>query len=149
MNEDHESTDLSLSVEDLLVIQNIESSFSSIFQNKCNGFTNLIDFSNRTSKLISCLQFNNEIAHRLIKFCRSINGFEDLDADDRFIMIKYNLLPLFCISTCHRPKQTTGSLSDQEEEEEAKREIYILCNRSNYLYELVLNMGVAFSEICS
>jgi hypothetical protein len=54
--------DTSLAVEDLFVIQNIESSFSSILKNKCDGFTNLIDFSNRTSELIGCLQFNNEIA---------------------------------------------------------------------------------------
>ena len=150
MNQNRQSDNSVLSAEDLLVIQNIESSFSSIFQAKCDVFTNIIDFPNHTSELIGCLQFNNEIALRLIKFCRSILDFENLNADDRFIIIKYNLLPLFFILTCHRPKKPISASSDQErleEEEMARRDIYILCNRSDYLYELVLNMSAIFSEI--
>jgi hypothetical protein len=153
----HQSTDSNemenillepLTAEDLAVIHSIQSSFLSIFQNKCEGFTNRIDLSGPDSELIGCLQFNNEIALRVIKFSRLIDEFENLDVDDRFIMIKYNLLLLFCILTSYRPKLTNDDSSDRGyEEAEAKRQIYILCNQSDYIYEMVINLGVTFNEI--
>ncbi|CAF1330557.1 unnamed protein product [Rotaria sordida] len=54
----------SLTVEDLEAINNIQSSFLSIV-NECEEFTNFDDPFDRSSELICCLQFNNEIALRL------------------------------------------------------------------------------------
>ena len=143
-----DQTDSLLTSEDLLAIKKIDSSFSFLLNIQCNSFSSIIDFSNDTSELIGCLQFNNAVALHVIKFCRLIDGFENLDVDDRFILIKYNLLSLFCILTCYQVKQPTESAEDrQRQEEEVKHEIYMLCNRSDYLYELVLNIGITFSEI--
>lgn len=136
-------------VEELEMIRKIESSFLSIFGDDCDESTDPIDPSDRTSQLICCLQFNNEAALRLIRFCRLIDQFESSDADDRFIMIKYNLLLVLCILTCYRPNQIDESATDREreEEEEARRQIYVLCNQSDHLFELFLYMGSTFHEI--
>jgi hypothetical protein len=141
-------TDSSLTTEDFLTVEKVESSFASFFKVDCDISTNGIDFSDDVSELIGCLQFNNAVALHLIKFCRSIDQFENLHADDRFILVKYNLITLFCILTCYRVKEPTASAEDRErQEEKVKSEIYILCNRSDYLYEIVLNTGATFSEI--
>jgi hypothetical protein len=135
----HESTDPNemenillepLTIEDLQVINKIHSLFLSVI-NDCEDFTTFDDPSSRTSELTCCLQFNNEIALHIIKFCRLIDSFENINADDRFIMIKYNLILLFCISTCYKPKETTASSVDREHEEaEEKRQMYILPRRA-------------------
>jgi hypothetical protein len=141
-------TDSSLTTEDLLTIEKVESSIASFFKVDCDISANGIDFSDDVSELIGCLQCNNAIALYLVKFCRSIDEFENLHVDDRFILIKSNLITLFCILTCYGVKEPTQSPEDQaREEEKIKDEIYILCNRSDYLYETVLNTGTTFSEI--
>ena len=159
MNEDndnniivHESSgsngmENTLTVEDLEVIKSIHSSFLSI-ADACDEFTKFDDPFDRTSELICCLQLNNEMALHIIKFCRLIDKFENLNADDRFILIKYNLILLFCISTCYKPKQTNESSSNREQEEaEEKRDMYILCNQSDYIYEMVVTLGVTLNDI--
>ncbi|CAF3783673.1 unnamed protein product [Rotaria sp. Silwood1] len=134
----------SLTVEDLEAINKIQSSFLSIV-NECEEFTNFDDPFDRSSELICCLQFNNEIALHIIKFCRLIEKFEKLNADDRFIMIKYNLILLFCVSTCYIAEQINDCSSNREHEE--KRQMYILCNQSDYIYEMVVNLSVTFNDI--
>ena len=152
----HQSTDSSaieniliesLTIEDLEVIKSIYSSFSSIV-NECDESTNVDDPSDHTSELICCLQINNEISLQIIKFCRLIDKFENLNADDRFIMIKYNLILLFCISTCYLFKQTNDCSPTREHEvAEEKRQMYKLCNQSDYIYEMVINVGITFNDI--
>jgi len=141
-------TDSSLTTEDLLTIEKVESSLASFLKIDCDISISVIDFSDDVSELIGCLQCNNAVALHLVKFCRSIDEFEHLHADDRFILVKYNLITLFCILTCYRVKQPTQSSEDRaRQEEKIKGEIYLLCNRSDYLYETVLNTGTTFSEI--
>ncbi|CAF0911982.1 unnamed protein product [Adineta steineri] len=136
-----------LSVQDLEVINNIHSLFLSIV-NECEDLTNFDDSPDETSELICCLQSNNKIALQIIKFCRLIDSFENLNADDRFIMIKYNLILLFCISMCYLVKETNDYSPDREHEKaEEKRQMYILCNQSDYIYEMVINVGVIFNDI--
>ena len=113
-----------LAIEDLEVINSIHSSFLSIASER-EELTNLGDPSEHTSELICCLQFNNKVALRLIKFCRLIDKFESMNADDRFIMIKYNLTLLFCISTCHIFKEINDcSLNTKHKEEKKTETIY-------------------------
>lgn len=132
-----------LTGQDLEVINNIHSLFLSIV-NECEESPNLDDPSDRSSELICCLQFNNEIALQIIKFCRLIDSFQNLNVDDRLIMIKYNITVLFCISTCYISKETNDYSSAKEEE---KRQMYILCNQSDYIYEMVINVGITFNDI--
>ncbi|CAF4605316.1 unnamed protein product, partial [Didymodactylos carnosus] len=126
-----------LTVEDLETINSVQSSFLSIV-NECEDITNIADPSDHTSELIYCLQSNNKIALHIIKFCRLIDKFENINIDDRCILIKYNLILLFCISTCYISKQTNDySLDREQEKAEEKRQMYILCNQSDYIYEMV------------
>ena len=154
MNQDiifHESTNSNemeniLTVEDLEVINSIHSAFLSVV-NECEESTDLDDPSDRTSELICCLQSNNDIALQIIKFCRLIDKFESMNADDRFIMIKYNLTLLFCISTCYIPKEINDCSSNTEDEEEEKRQMYIICNQSDHIYEMVMNLSATLKNI--
>ncbi len=51
--------------------------------------------SDRASALISWSHFVNQMSLHFISFFRQIDEFKGLHADDRFILIKYNLLPVF------------------------------------------------------
>jgi hypothetical protein len=153
----HETTDSNemenillqpLTVEDLEVINNIQSLFLSTLIDECEGFTDPDDSSVPTSELICCLQVNNKIALQIIEFCRRIDSFENINADDRFILIKYNLILLFCISSCYKEKQTNDSSTDKEQEEaEEKRYMYVICNQSDYIYEMIANLSITLNDI--
>ncbi|CAF1659861.1 unnamed protein product, partial [Adineta ricciae] len=67
----------SLALEETTLIEQIRSTFLSIFDNdQCTEFTDRVVSPDDASELICCLQFNNHVALRLIKFCRSIEYFE-------------------------------------------------------------------------
>jgi hypothetical protein len=55
-NNDFNEMENTLSIEDLVVLHNIDSSFTSIFNNQFKDFTNCIDLSDRASALISWSQ---------------------------------------------------------------------------------------------
>ena len=82
-------------------------------------------------------------------FVVKLGKFEGLNVDDRFILIKYNLIFLFCILTCFRPEEDANDCSSNREQEEAKetRQMYVLCNQSDYIYEMVVNLRVTFNDI--
>ncbi len=88
-----------LSVEDWLSIQHIRSAFLSAFQNDPKNFP-LMDLSNPDTALISWSYRFHDISLRFIEFLRQLDEFEHLNADDRFILIKYNLLPIYPICRC-------------------------------------------------
>jgi hypothetical protein len=75
-----------LSVEDLITVENVRSSFLSIFEDH-NIQCSYVDVSDRISALISCSQFVNQSALHFINFFCIIDQFEGLDVDDRFILI--------------------------------------------------------------
>lgn len=138
-----------LNLEDLRIIDSIQTSFLSVIENKCDQLCDSNDQSNQESELICCLQFNNKIALAIIEFCRFIDQFERLHADDRFIMIKYNLILLSCILTCYRPQEETDdcSLDREHEKAEEMQQMYVLCNQSHYIYEIIINLGITFNDI--
>ncbi len=101
----HESTVLNtmvdisletLSFEDWLTIQSVQSSFSLSFP---SGNIECLhaDALDRVSALISWSHFMNNVALSFINFFRRIDEFESLNAHDRFILIKYNLFALLPI----------------------------------------------------
>jgi len=103
-----------LSVEDWTTIKTIQSSFVSIFHGKTQPVCE--DVSDRASTIISWSQDADSIAVDFINFFRQIDEFEGLHADDRFTLIKYNLLSLFPIYKCLHYKIVNDFDSYEEKE---------------------------------
>jgi hypothetical protein len=116
-----------LSIEDWVTIQNIQSSFLSAFQLPAGEYAYHLDLSDRASALISWSESSNKTALRFINFFRQINEFEALDTDDRFILIKYNLFPVFPVSKCFYYKQQDNCSScERSGEVEKYRRFFML-----------------------
>ncbi|CAF0948888.1 unnamed protein product [Adineta ricciae] len=121
--------------EDLILINNIKSSFLSIFENQYQSLPESIDFStDAASAIISWAQFDSEIALETIRFFRQINQFENLHSDDRFILIKYHLFSIMLIrkSFNYRPTNLRNSIEINKEKERYTR-MNALFNVSNDL----------------
>jgi hypothetical protein len=137
-----------LSVEDWVVIQNIESSFVSTFQIPITCTTSSIDLSDRDSALISWSEFANQTALRFIKFFRQIEEFEGLNGDDRFVLIKYNLHPVIPISKCYYYKPTDNWCSNGEiEVAEKQRPSFMLCSGSNNISDTFKSLVLSLVQI--
>ncbi len=132
----------SLSVKDWITIESIRSSFLSSFQYDHPPYF-FLDVSDHATALISWSQIANQIALRLINFFRQIEEFEGLHADDRFLLIKYNLIAVFPISRClyyNEPNNFTSY--DNNEEAERFRRFVTLCGGSNDIGEIAKNLVV-------
>jgi hypothetical protein len=137
-----------LSIEDWMVIQNTKSSFVSAFQRSVTRDTNLIDLSSRDSALITWSEVANQNALRNINFFRQIEEFEGLNSEDRFILIKYNLLPVIAISKCYSYKQTHDFYSYHESEEDEKhRQVFILWSGSSHICDAFMNLVFSLVQI--
>jgi hypothetical protein len=137
-----------LSIEDWITIQSVQSSFISIFHCPTEQFGAYIDFSNRTSALISWSEYVNQLALRFIDFFRQINEFQDLLLDDRLILIKYNLLPVFPICKCYNFKYTNDCCSfDSNEEADKHRRFYMLFDASNTIRNIFVDLVLSLVEI--
>jgi hypothetical protein len=137
-----------LSVEDWVIIQNIESSFLSAFQIPMTSDTSSIDLSDRDSILISWSELANQYAMRHINFFRQIEEFEGLNSDDRFILIKYNLLPVAPISKCYNYKPTGDYCSnDASEDHEKERQFFMLYHGSNDINDAFMGLGLSLVPI--
>jgi hypothetical protein len=136
-----------LSIEDWITIQTVRSSFLSVSQNDIATCCSA-DVSDRTSALISWSHIANQIALRFINFFRQIDEFEGLNADDRFILIKYNIFSLFSISKCfnYDPKKNCFTC-EETEESKRHREFYTLCFQSNGILDTFGNLVLSFVEI--
>jgi hypothetical protein len=121
-----------LSIEDWLAIQSVQSSFVSVFHLPMGQSSVHIDFSNRVSALISWFKFDNQLGLRLIDFFRQINEFQDLHIDDRLTLIKYNLPSVFAIGRCYNFKYVNDGRSlDSSEEAEKDRQFFMLFDAPN------------------
>jgi hypothetical protein len=121
-----------LSIEDWITIQSVQSSFVSLFHLPMEQCNKHIDVSDRVSALIAWFQFGNQLGLRLIDFFRQINGFQDLLIDDRLTLIKYNLPSVFPICKCYNFKYTGDRcLIDSSEEAEKNRQFFMLFDAPN------------------
>ena len=138
-----------LSVEDWVTIQTVQSSFLSYFQGPAPLCTNCIDLTDRASALISWSQFASHIGLRFISFFRQIDEFEGLHGDDRFILIKYNLLPLFSISKCYHYQPTADDCCSCSSSEAAnrQRQFFNLCGGSDATRQLFVNMVLSLVQV--
>ena len=130
-----------LTAEDLLVIHNIQLSFTSIFENQCEKFIDIIDLSDRTSALISWSQLVHLIGLRFISFFRLIDEFESLHEDDRFILIKYHLLSLYPFLQCYIYCTLNDCCSyGDHEEAQKKRQFFMLLGASKDIYAMFIDL---------
>jgi hypothetical protein len=151
-NESNEIEDIlfgTLSIEDWITIESVQSSFVSIFQFPMEGPTiDQIDLSNLTSALLSWSAHANLVALRLIDFFRQINEFQGLLLDDRLILIKYNLLSVFPICKCFQFKfgtQHFGSDYFHRGMIEHGR-FFTLFNESNSIHHLFINIVLSLLQ---
>ncbi|UJR29829.1 hypothetical protein I4U23_017372 [Adineta vaga] len=116
-----------LSIEDWLSIENIRCNYSSIFSNpNLKRFS--FNTSDRISAIISWSEVVNEKILKLINYFRRIDEFEQLNNDDRFLLIKYNLLPLYLVQRCLNYNLVTGTFSTLNDEERIQRQqFFTLC----------------------
>jgi hypothetical protein len=136
-----------LCVEDWITIQNIRSSFLSICQNNITNYSS-VDASDRNSALLTWSQIANQTALRFINFFRQIDEFEGLHADDRFILIKFNIFPIFPISRSYNYKPMNACCSYEENEQAINhRRFFKLCFEPNGLSDIFVNLVVSLAEL--
>jgi hypothetical protein len=136
-----------LSTEDWITIQRIRSSFVSLFQHEHTGCP-FGDASDRTSAFITWSHFANLISLRFISFFRQIDEFEGLDADDRFILIKYNLLPVFPIFKCLKYNRINDCCSHEENEAAQKtRRFFLSCDQSTDVRDTFVNLILSLVQV--
>ncbi|CAF3451964.1 unnamed protein product, partial [Rotaria sp. Silwood2] len=137
----------SISIEDWSDIESIISSYSSIFQNQyslCRSF----DISDRKSALIYWSEFASQRALKLINFFQEIDEFENLNSDDRFTLIKYNLLSLYLIQKCLNYNPLTGTFINRKNEDVLKRrQFFALCYGTSGIRESFMSLIRSFSKV--
>ena len=136
-----------LSVEDRTIIQNLQSSFISFFQIPQTQIPRSFDLSNRLSALTSWSNFINQIAHRYINFLRQINEFEHLCLNDRIILIKYNLFPVFPLCRCYNSKGEYPYPHDSKEEMD--RGFFAVLGVSHSIGNSFLNAMMSLAQVTS
>jgi len=135
-----------LSIEDWVVIENVRSSFLSDFQDGIKHCSPL-DLSDAASAFISWSKVSSEKVLCLINFFRQLDEFESLNDEDRFILIKYNLYPLFPISKYFHYNELKNSISDEKTEEGNKHcQFYMLCFGSDDIRKAFCYLVVSLVE---
>lgn len=136
-----------LSIEDWLTIERVQYSFVSLFesgQEQCA----CVDVTDRTSALITWSQFIQQIALRFINYFRQIDQFEQLDVDDRLILIKYNIFPITLISKCFYYKTENDCCSNEDNEHSRRqRRMFYLCAGSYETRKLFVEMVLSLVDI--
>ena len=146
-NEIEDMSLLPLTPEDWTEIQNVRLSFLS-HPPDMHVVHPSFDVSDRNSALIYWSNMANQTVLDFISFFRQIDEFEGLHADDRFILIKYNLFPIFPVSKCYNYRPMNCSPSYEESEEAIKQsEFYKLCFESIGVRDRYGKLVVALVEL--
>jgi hypothetical protein len=109
-----------LSIDDWSDIEHIRSSYLSIFENVNISFGSY-EAPDRVSAIISWSEVVSERSIKLINFFRQIEEFENLNSDDRFILIKYNIFPLYIIQRSSYFDRSTGTFINGSNVDPLKR----------------------------
>lgn len=141
-----------LNEHEWLLIENIRKSYLQIFREE----DDLIDYSklnvaDQKSALILWSQIGNATILKVIRFVQQIEQFNQLNNDDRFILIKYNLLSLFSLTKCakfnlkyrdfiYAMEKTTDIIMK-------RIQFYVLCFESDGLRNSFLNLVCCLLEI--
>ena len=120
-------------------IENVRTSFVTTFDKDEHNYSR-VDLSNAENGLITWSHFFSDLAIRFISFFRQIDQFENLHADDRFILIKYNLFSIYPISRCFNFKSINDYSSFNGEDILQKHsQFLILCGASNSINQSFVN----------
>jgi hypothetical protein len=87
-----------LHAEDWLAIQTVEASYLLTVQQP--SLLDPYNFSDREPFISYCSKAKDQGILQFIAFLRQIKEFEDLNEDDRFTLIKYNLIPIGALHKC-------------------------------------------------
>jgi hypothetical protein len=136
-----------LSIEDWMTIQKIQSLFISYFQAPKDQSTKMLNLSDHASALISWLEYGNQLFLRFINFLRQINEFEELLLDDRFILIKYNIFSVFPVTKCYHYKHADDCYSTVMSETEKHRRFFMLFDASNTIRDISTDLVVSLIQI--
>ena len=152
----HESNDINdmedilfetLSVEEWLTIQNMQLLFSSTFQNSHPKFTHM-DLNDRSAALISWSQAINGNILNCINFFRHMDEFENLHEDDRFTLIKFNLIPLFPIYKCFYYKPLNDCCSSEDDRRiEQYRKIFTSSPEADHVRNTSINLVLSLVAV--
>ena len=130
-----ESLFSNLPIDYWLSIENFRTRFLSTFPTN-NQFCFQLDVSDRKSALISWTQSANHLAVSVINYFRQIEEFEQLNNDDRFLLIRYNLLPLFPVLKSFFHQSSGGYCSNANSANaEQHRRFFRLCGESDDVRE--------------
>ena len=143
----NEIEDVSLTAENWITIQNIRSSFLSILESDIENYSSF-NASDHTSALIFWTQITSQTVLRFFSFFRQIDEFEGLHADDRFILIKYNLFPIFPVSKCYKCRPMNDSSSYKENVKAMRyHRFYTLLFEPNDIRDIFMNLVVSLIEL--
>lgn len=147
MNIDGDTSWETLSIEDWLSVDNVRTSFLTVFENNEKKYSH-VDSSDAARALITWSQFFDDLAFRLISFYRQIDEFENLHADDRFILIKNNLFSTYPICRCFNLKSINDYSSyDGNDIVEKHRQLLILCGASNIIHQTFVDAVLAMLRL--
>jgi hypothetical protein len=136
-----------LSFEDRAAIESVRSLFSPLLQSG-NCLCSSIGLSDHATALISWSQMANQIALQLINCFRQIDEFENLDGDDRFILIKFNLLSVAPVLKCFSYKIINDCCwHDNNEQAEKNCQFFPMCGHSDGIQETFINLVLSLVEI--
>lgn len=136
-----------LSADDHKTIDHLRNSFVTIFPRE-NRQCAAIDTTDHTTALLSWSQFATEIVLRYIDFFRQVDEFEQLNNDDRFVLIKYNLLSLFGISKCYSYDPTHDCCSSGSNElANNQRRFFSLCGDADGIRDKFVQLVLALVDI--
>jgi hypothetical protein len=146
----NEMEDLSLetlSFEDWATIESVRSLFSPLLQSE-TCLCSSIGLSDHATALISWSQMANQIALQWINCFRQIDEFESLDGDDRFILIKFNLLSVSPVLKCFSYKIINDCCwHDNNEQAEKNCQFFPICGPSDGIQETFINLVLSLVEI--
>lgn len=137
-----------LSIEDWSEIEHVRLSYSSTFENQkpeCRSY----ETPDKKTVMVTWSEFSSERALKIINFCQQIDEFENLNKDDQFTLIKYNLLSLFFIQKSLLFNPITGKFNSRINDNNAikRREFFRLFYGASGIRENYLNLLQSFSSV--
>lgn len=145
MDESDQILDEILSDDDLIKIENMGEIFSLIFNNNEDKEYHLYENqSDRMLGIISWSKYVGESALDFIRFYRHIIEFEDLNANDRFLLIKNNLFSIYFLS-----KSFSSKFNEQQQKQFDEKQIlfYNLCFGSNFISDSFIHLRNSIIEM--
>ncbi|CAF1467454.1 unnamed protein product, partial [Didymodactylos carnosus] len=112
---------------DHLQLKYIEESFINAYQSTAIPSLPL-QIKDKMDALTYVMDIQNFTALRLINYLKTIPEFEALDENDRFLLVKYNLVHVFILAKSLFYDHDNGVCNETVENLKQRKEIFILCH---------------------